>query len=356
MRYFTWARNQVKSQFTRFVAACSLPSLARLLPATLACVAMTGGAAFGQDTGSMEKEFRGSGAEISVTVHDGAGEPISSPAIVRLYREGSILSGQGATSHGSMAFIVTSLGEFTVVVQAAGYPTAQKDISVPVEGKTQVDVYLHESSAGTIVGVPGKAILAPKAQDAFDRGLRALGAAKLQEAEKFVGEAVRLAPGHPDVLYVQGVLYLKQRDFAQAQSSLEKATQVDPNHARAFGALGMALSDQGKYEAAIAPLEKSLQLDSSLGFETHWALARAYYQSARYADALKSSQLALGQSKGKTPEIALLVAQALTAVGRYEDAAQVLRGYLNEYGDRPEAVKARRWLAGLHASGKIARE
>ena len=33
---------------------------------------------------------------------------------------------------------------------------------------------------------------------------------------------MRLAPGHPDVLYVQGVLWLKQRNWVQAQDVLEK--------------------------------------------------------------------------------------------------------------------------------------
>jgi tetratricopeptide (TPR) repeat protein len=155
-------------------------------------------------------------------------------------------------------------------------------------------------------------------------------------------------------LYAQGVLYLKQQDFAQAQSALEKATQVDPNHARAFAALGMALSDQRKYEAAIGPLEKSVQLDAGgVGFEAYWALAKAYYQSARYQEALKSAQVALAESRGKAPEIGLLVAQALTAVGRYEDAAKTLREFLREHSDRPEAGKARRWLEGLRSSGKI---
>jgi Flp pilus assembly protein TadD len=356
MRYFTRARNQVKLQFTRSHEACSRPPSARLLLAALACVAVHSLPAWCQDSGSTSNQFHGRGAEIALTVHDGSGEPISSPALVRLYREGSMLSGQGATSHGSVVFIVTSIGEFTVVVQAAGYPSVQKEISVPAEGKTQVDVYLRASTSGTIVGVPGKPILAPKAQDALDRGLRALGADKLREAQKFVGEAVRLAPGHPDVLYVQGVLCLKQKDFALAQGALEKATQVDPNHARAFAALGMALSDQGKYEEAIVPLEKSLQLDATADFETHWVLAKAYYQRERYDEALKCSQTALAASTGKAPEITLLVAQALTAVGRYEEAAQALREFLQEHGNRPEAGKARRWLEGLHASGKIERE
>jgi uncharacterized protein HemY len=349
MCYFTRARKPFKLK--REKGLCVAPWLV----AIAACVVVCALPARCQDTGSKENEIRGNGAEIAVTVHDAAGEPISSPALVRLYRDGTIPSGQGATSHGSLVFIVTSLGEFTVVVEAAGYPSVQKEASVLVSGRIPVDVYLRRDAGvgvGNSVGVPGKPILAPKAKNAFDKGLQALSADKLREAEKFVSEAARLAPGHPDVLYVQGVLYLKQRNWAEAQSALEKATQIDPNHARAFAALGMALSDQGKYALAIAPLEKSLQLDAACGWETHWVLAKAYYQREQYDAALSSSQAALEESKGKAPEIELLVAQSLTAVGRYDDAAQALREFLKEHGDRPEAVRARRWLEGLRSSGR----
>src|SRR5262249_39697435 len=166
-------------------------------------------------------------------------------------------------------------------------------------------------------------------------------------------EAMKLAPGHPDVLYVRGVLYLKQRSFAQAQEALEKATQIDPTHARAYAALGMALWDQEKYGAAIAPLEKALQLDPGGGWEAQWTLAKAYYQHERYDDALKMSQAALASAKGRAPQIDLLVAQSLTAVGRYEDAAGELRAFARDHGDLPEAMTARRWLQKLEMSGKI---
>ena len=385
MRYFARARNQVNLHHTRSgITGCGVQHrcvqsrcvnndgeaswrrsftrwpfarwpFARLgLIVGIACLVGWTETARGQDNGSKETEFFGNGAEIAVTVHDGSGEPISAPAMVRLYRDATISSGQGATTRGRMSFIVTRLGEFTLVVEAAGYPRTEKEISVLAPGRTSVDIYLRREPTGeNIVGVPGKPLLVPKAKEAFDKGLQALSADKLRDAEKFVGEAVRLAPGHPDVLYVQGVLYLKQGNWQQAQGALEKATQVDPNHARAFAALGMALSDQGRYGAAIAPLEKSLQLDARVGFETHWTLAQAYYQSERYQEALKSAQTALTESKGKAPEIALLVAQALTAVGRYEEAAQTLREFLRDHGDRPEAAKARRWLDRLRSSGKI---
>jgi len=307
-----------------------------------------------QDSGSAERESYGNGSEITVTVHDVSGEPISTAAMVKLYRGGTVLSRQGETSRGSAVLVVNNLGEFSVIVEAAGYESAQKDVSVQVTGRTQVDVYLKRiPSGGNTAGVHGRPVLAPKAKEILDKGLQALSADKLREAEKYVGEAMRLAPGHPDVLYVQGVLSLKERSWAQAQIVLEKATLIDPNHARAFAALGMALCDQGKYDEAVAPLEKSLQLDPASTWETRWTLAKAYYQDARYEEALKMSQAALAESNGKAPEIGLLVAQSLTAVGRYEDAAQVLREFLRDRGDRREAATARRWLERLTASGKI---
>src|SRR5260370_1537986 len=217
--------------------------------------------------------------------------------------------------------------------------------------KTEVDVYL-QSSANDTVGVPGKQLLAPKAKEASDKGLQAINDNKLADAEKYVGEAMRLAHGHPDVMIVQGVPYRRTHNWAEAQSALEKATQLDPGNPRAFAALGMAFTNQGKYEEAIPPLEKSLQLEPG-GWETQWTLAKAYYHHQQYGEALKASQQALAESNGKAPEIELLVAQSLTAVGQYEDSAKTLREFLKDHGDRPEAATARRWLEGLRRTGRF---
>ncbi len=307
------------------------------------------------NSGNDESMFRGNRAEIAVTVRDSSGEPISAPATVKLLRSG-VPSGQGSTSKGKVSFLLPSVGDYTVIVDAPGYKSQQKDISVPVVLKAEVDVILGRESTGSEVsGVPGRPQLAPKAKDALDKGLQALGQSNMKDAEKYVGEAMRLAPGHPDVLYAQGVLDLRQRNWAQAQEVLEKATQIDPSHARAFAALGMALEDEGKYDAAIPPLEKSLQLESG-GWETRMALAKAYYQHGQYEDALKTSQEALTAANGKAPEIELLVAQSLTAVGRYEDSATALREFIKNHGDRPEAATARKWLDRLTASGKIRKQ
>ena len=305
-----------------------------------------------QDAGSAATEFFGRGAAISVVVHAPSGDPISSPAVVKLFR-GTIPAGQTETSQGRAELVANDLGDFTVVVEAAGYASTQKDLSINANGRTEVDVYLRPLSANQ-AGVPGRPLLAPKAKKAVDGGLQALAADNLAEAQKDATKAMLLAPGHPDVLYLQGVVFLKQRDWTKAQELLEKATQTDPTQASAFSALGMALCNQGKYEAAMTPLEKALQLNPApTSWDARWALAKAYYQQARYDQALQMSQAALSSSHGKAPEIALLVAQSLTAVGRYDDAAHTLREFLRDHSDRREAATARRWLEGLAASGKI---
>ena len=306
-----------------------------------------------QDSSEEGTTLRGDRPEIAVTVRDSSGEPIAVPATVKLYRSGEVPSGQSATSKGRAFFILQGLGDYTLVVEAAGYKTAQKDVAVPVAVRAEVDIYLTRQTASVDGSeVPGNPVMAPKAKEAFNKGLEALSENKLDDAEKYAGEAIKLAPGHPDVLYLQGVVYLRRRNWRQAQSVLEKATALDPNHARAFGALGMALCDQGKYDAAIAPLEKSVQLNGA-AWDTRWALARAYYHHEQYDAALSMAQEALRESNGKAPEIALLVAQALTAVGRYEDSAQVLRDFLKQHADDPQAATARRWLERLSAAGKI---
>jgi len=327
-----------------------LPAWAFLL---LLCSFLCPLAAFCQSTAAEDMEFRGFRGEIDVTIRGSSGEIISMPADVKLYRGGSPYD-QGTTSKGQISFMVHNLGDFTVTVNAAGYKPGQKDVSVNDDIKVDVEVRLgSETSSNPALGAAGNPILAPKAKEALDRGMQALRDDKLDEAEKALDQAMKLAPNNPDVLYVQGVLDLKKRDWAKAQSVLEKAAQLEPNSARALAALGMAFCNQKKYAEAIPPLEKAVQLDPASDWETHWSLAESYYHSERFDEALKVSQQAQTESNGQVPQVELLVAKSLVALGRYEDSANVLRALIKNHSDGPDAVTARRFLERLTADGKI---
>ena len=332
------------------VGACIVSALVTAM--TLALPA----SGLAQDSSAETNMFRGDRPEISVTVRDSGGAEISTPATVRIYRSG-VPTDEGTTRKGRVFFMLASTGDYSVQVSATGYENGQRDITIPVALKAEVEITLkRKAESNETTGVPSGPVLAPKAKEAFDKGLQALGAGKVKDAEKYSGEAMSLAPGHPDVLYLRGVVDLNLRNFADAQDVLEKATQIDPTHARAQAALGMALSDQGKYEEAIPALEKSIELNAgNPNWETQYALAQADFKLEKYPEAAKTAQAALSNSNGKAPEIELLVAQSLVATGKYDEAAQGLRDYVKNHGDRPDAAKAKRWLDRLVADGKVAK-
>jgi len=59
------------------------------------------------------------------------------------------------------------------------------------------------------------------------------------------------------------------------------------------------------------------------------------------------------EAHGTSGQTELLLAQCLGAMGRYEDAARVLREFLKNNAAGPEATTARTWLERLAANGKI---
>ena len=295
---------------------------------------------------------RGTRAEVTVNITDAGGLLLSSPVTVRIFRAGMLVQ-QAGTSKGRASFILDGLGDYTIAVEAVGYKTSQKDVSYHVPIHDEEYFRLEPDAApGTVTVAPGKPLLAPKAKDALDKAIQALRDEKLNDAEKNANEAAKLAPNNPDVLYVQGMVYLKRRDFTKAQGLLEKSTQLDATNARALSALGMALANQNKFDQAIAPLEKSLQLNPDT-WDTEWALAKSYYYHEQFPEALKTSRKALADSHGGAPEIALLVAQCQTATGQFEDSAQTLRQYIKDHPDDPGTATAKKWLSRLATDGKI---
>jgi tetratricopeptide (TPR) repeat protein len=298
---------------------------------------------------------RGDRAEISITVRDTSGAIVTTPASVKLYENG-VPTDQSSTSHGRAFFILRKPGDFTIVVEAAGYKSAQKDVTMMIAGKAEIDINLQrELGTNESASAPNKPLLAPKAQEALSKGAQALREGRFDEAEKQLNKAANLAPGNPDVLYLKGMLYMRQAKWGAAQSFLQKSDQIGPNQPLVLSALGMALCNQKKYEEAVPVLEKSIQLDPNSSWETDWALAKAYYFHEQYEQALKMSEHAHTTTHGSNPQVELLLAQCLTAVGRYEDSARVLREFLKSNAQSPEAATARHWLDNMAADGKIRR-
>ncbi len=283
-----------------------------------------------------------------VYVRAPTGEPLAVPAVVQLFKSGGIPRNR-ATTQGNAPVVFPNVppGGYYVEVSAPGFQTTREEANVIIPVTTEVHVYMRpEPSAVPSAPPAGSPILAPTAKKEVEQGLEALRVNNLKEAQRRLGRAAELAPGHPDVSYLLGVLYVRLDDLAKARSALEKATQLDPNHARALAALGTVLSNQGEYAAAIPMLKRAIELNDR-AWETQWTLASAEYHERQFEQARDHAQQALNMAQGKAPEIQLLLAQALVALGQREKAAQELESFLGSHPDHAKAPLARRWLAKL---------
>jgi Flp pilus assembly protein TadD len=293
----------------------------------------------------------GNNSTMIVYVRGPMGDPLSVPAIIQLFKSDGTPHGR-TTAQGITPVVFPDLGPggYYVEVSAPGFQTTREEASVIVPVTAEVHVYMRpEASAAPSATRPGPPILAPKAKKELELGLEALRSNNLKEAQKLLGRAAELAPGHPDVFYLLGVLYVRLNEFDKARNALEKATQLDSNHARALAALGTVLSNQGEYAAAIPILKKAIGLNDRV-WETQWTLASAEYHERQFEQARDHAQQALNMAQGKAPEIQLLLAQALAALGQREEAARELESFLSSHAAHAKAPVARRWLTQLHAN------
>jgi len=257
-------------------------------------------------------------------------------------------------SGGQATFRNIRPGSYNVEVEASGYVTTHGSATLPMTGEVDVEVYLHSESGADplLLSDTGTPLLAPKARQELDEGQKALLRKDLMEAQKHLEKAEHLAPAHPDVLYLLGILYSQMNNQPRAEEFLVRAAQMEPRRAVTQAALGVVLANERKFDEAVSPLGIALELDAH-SWEARWALARCFYHQRKFQSALEQSRQALHDSKGLAPDIALVMAASLATLGQYEECAATLREYLHQYPDRSGAVRARRWLDRLHQTGKI---
>jgi len=319
----------------------------------LAVLLATGTLAHSQDRPSQVADLRGDRAEVSVIIRDGSSQLIGPLVTVKFYYNGTIVD-QKTTSKGRAVFILNHLGDYTITAEAMGYRTAQKEISMRISVDAEEQIILQRDSTEAL-GVAGRPVLAPKAKEALAKALQSFNENKFDQAKKYIEQAAQLAPNHPDVLYLQGIILLKLGRAPEAQTILEKTTQIDSQNPRAFTALGMAFMNENKNDLALAPLKQSVQLDPS-NWESHSTLANVFYRQGEYEEALKECRLSLEQARGTQPSVELLLAQIQVAVGKYEDSAETLRSFIRNHKNDKDMPKAKRWLERLAADGKIRKQ
>jgi tetratricopeptide (TPR) repeat protein len=245
-------------------------------------------------------------------------------------------------------FTALPVGDYVVEVSAPGYRTAEVQAIIAEAGQIEsVEVMmLPELSPAEKAGAPGSPVLAPKALKETEKGLQALQAGKLEEAETHLKRALQLAPSFPDVNYLMGMLWIEKHDAVQARGYLEKTVALAPKHASAWLALGQAECLQKDYAHALESLEQSINIKPT-SWRAHWLAGVASYQLEDYKKAREHARDALLIGQEKAESARLLLGEAQAALGEREAALATLEQFLREQPNAPQAATAKELIAWL---------
>jgi tetratricopeptide (TPR) repeat protein len=117
--------------------------------------------------------------------------------------------------------------------------------------------------------IPGKAQkLLSKADESFTRS-------KLEDARKYVTEALQIAPAYARASALQAVIAMSTNDRQSALASANNAVQSDPQLPYAQFVRAAVLNSLGKFQEARAAAEQGLRTDAA-SWQGHFELAQAF--------------------------------------------------------------------------------
>jgi tetratricopeptide (TPR) repeat protein len=290
--------------------------------------------------------------QVVVRVRGEGGAPLSVFAIVRIFSNFTSFQQSSSTHEAAqVAFAGVPVGEYQIEVRAPGYEDANEEVSLLTPGTTTY-AFVNLRPEGKPGAPPpsGPPVLAPKAQKELEAAAAALHEKNFSQARDHLAKAQKLAPGHPDVYYLRGLLGLLENKAAEARAALERAVNIDPAHFAAQSALGTLLYSRADYKAGILALEKAVQLQPQ-SWQSHRSLALCYFHEQSYEKARAHTERALEISGNKVPELQLLLARVWMAMQQFEKAQELIANFVMSNPTHPDLAEARRLMAELKPAG-----
>ena len=254
------------------------------------------------------------------------------------------------TSAGMATFDELVPGEYTTLVNAPGYLTANEHLNIVVRNQQQqVYVTLKRDEDSPLAPTVGSPAISPKLQKVLTKAVKALYANNLDAAFKQLDAAYRLAPSNPQVHYMQGLLADRRGNAAAAQASWEKAILLDPKHNLALLGLASLLVHRSDFAGAMGYLERALQNDPN-SWRAHQLLSVVCVRQGNYPEAITHAERSLELGKGPANIARLTLAEALLAQNQGERAEATLQAFLKAGPPPAQAEMANRMVQKLKSA------
>jgi Flp pilus assembly protein TadD len=285
--------------------------------------------------------------DVDVRVRASRGDPLSLPALVRLY---SMTTGYNTTTStlgasGAHFYGVLS-GNYELEVTCAGYNKTTEHLSlagssVPI----LVDIYIEPKSGGTHIAEPPRGVvMTPQLRSQVLKGLQALDKKQFETARGILSKASQKAPGNPDIIYFLGIAELGLLHVDLARDDFQRAFALNPKHQLALVSLGELQLRNSAPADAIVYLEKAVAL-GTVTWHVHFELAFAYAKLNRLTEAEAEASRAILLAKERGALATFLLAQIQLAQGKREDARRSRQTLLANFPSDPIVSQTKKMLA-----------
>jgi tetratricopeptide (TPR) repeat protein len=267
---------------------------------------------------------------IIVQVRAEDGSKLNSIAIVNLSNMiGQLVRSQ--TTFGSQTVFQVGSGAYAVEVEAFGYEKVrvQTEVSSASPNRSVVVTLKPDTAGGLNYVAATRVALSPKAQKELSKAVESFQANRFDEATRRLESAHQLAPTHPDIIYLQGMVYEKKNDLPTARKYWDQAIQVDPAHLSSLLACAESYLHQNDVEGARKYADKAVEVAPN-SWRAHSLFANVLLRQNSYAEAVTHAQRALELGKGQTNANSslLILGQALAAEHQNVQAIAALKDYL----------------------------
>jgi tetratricopeptide (TPR) repeat protein len=291
---------------------------------------------------------------IHVQVRYGRGQAIPSGVMVLVESERGGLTEHGQTDSLGRFSLAVGTGAYRVTVKHPGYLDSwqRADLSVArtaqlsfeLQAAPKANPVLPAGGSGAQVSVAALAVPA-SARKEFAAGTKLLEKNKAQASIQHFCKAIALHEKFADAHAMLGIAYLEQKQWADAQDSLERALQLDPKLSAALLGLGVALNRQKNYREAEQVLRRGLEINPYAA-EGYYELAKNCSDAGRSEEAEAYALKATAKAP-LMPIPHLLLGNLLLRKRDTEGALREYKHYLTLDPDGEAAAAARAAIARI---------
>ncbi|HLW55536.1 MAG TPA: tetratricopeptide repeat protein [Candidatus Angelobacter sp.] len=194
------------------------------------------------------------------------------------------------------------------------------------------------------------------ARQAYEKGRKAEGEKKYDEAEKHLNKAVELYPQYASAWYLLGEIHRFEKKSDQAISEYNQSIKSDPQFVSPYFGLAIIAVDQKRWDDAERSTAQLIHLNGMAFPLAYFYNSAANYNMGKMEAAEQSARKFQSlDTDHKVPDVCLLLAGILQSRQDYAGAARELRAYLAQAPKSPKAAEIQAEAQRLEGMGPTSR-